>query len=479
MYRLATLIVLIAVSSVHSAEILEFTGAYCGGCRQMEPVVADLVRRGMPIRQIDVQRHPELARQFGVQSIPCFVSIVNDRPVDRIVGPVGPDRLVAMYERAVATSPPPTPTLPAGPGGPELARGQSEIGNPGYGQPNSTRNVVETAVTPATVPASSHVPAHASTPPNEYSPPETDPVARAMSATVRLKIVDPRGQSYGTGTIIDVHDDEALVVSCGHIFRDSSGKGQIYCDLFCGSQPREIPGKLVSYDLRRDIGLVSFRPGVAVTPVPVGGGGSVSRENDPVFSIGCSRGQDPTVNHNRVIAVNRYHGPANLVVGGRPVDGRSGGGLFNRQGMLIGVCNAADQEADEGLYAALGPVQAELDEAGLGFVYRRDQLAELDTRSGGPTRMGQPAAPVAMSTADPIPGGGGRPMSPTAVSHESTNSQEVIVILRDKRSPGEQGQAFVLDHPSGQLLHVLSTELARRGPHVATGMSTESPVLRR
>ena len=201
---------------------------------------------------------------------------------------------------------------------------------------------------------------------------------------MRLKIVDPRGQSYGTGTIIDVHDDEALIVTCGHIFRDSGGKGQIYCDLYHDDQTREIPGKLVDFDLRRDVGLISFRPGVAVAPVPVGGGGCVTREGDPVFSIGCSRGNDPTVNYDRVIAVNRYHGPANLVVGGRPVDGRSGGGLFNRQGILIGVCNAADQEADEGLYAALGPVHAQLDEAGLGFVYRRPDQVALVSRRGFP-----------------------------------------------------------------------------------------------
>jgi S1-C subfamily serine protease len=35
------------------------------------------------------------------------------------------------------------------------------------------------------------------------------------------------------------------------------------------------------------------------------------------------------------------------------VDGRSGGGLFNEQGELIGVCNAAAVEVDEGIYTAL------------------------------------------------------------------------------------------------------------------------------
>ena len=139
-----------------------------------------------------------------------------------------------------------------------------------------------------------------------------------------------------------------------------------------GENPqRDLPGKLIAFDLRRDVGLVAMQPGVPVVAAKVGGAGDQPRKGDAVFSMGCNQGKPPTVIANQVLAVNRYHGPANLVVGGRPIDGRSGGGLFDQEGVLVGVCCAADQEADEGLYSALGPIHAELDRSGLGFIYRK------------------------------------------------------------------------------------------------------------
>lgn len=55
---------------------------------------------------------------------------------------------------------------------------------------------------------------------------------------------------------------------------------------------------------------------------------------------------------------------------GAPVEGRSGGGLFNERGELIGVCFAADPQDDEGLYVSSAAICALLDENNLAFVYR-------------------------------------------------------------------------------------------------------------
>ena len=49
--------------------------------------------------------------------------------------------------------------------------------------------------------------------------------------------------------------------------------------------------------------------------------------------------------------------------------GRSGGGLFDQQGRLIGVCNAADAEGNEGIYAAAQVVYAQINRLGLGHLF--------------------------------------------------------------------------------------------------------------
>ncbi len=48
---------------------------------------------------------------------------------------------------------------------------------------------------------------------------------------------------------------------------------------------------------------------------------------------------------------NRYLGPSNVEVALAPTQGRSGGGLFDAENRLIGVCFAADNDYDEGLYS--------------------------------------------------------------------------------------------------------------------------------
>jgi len=75
------------------------------------------------------------------------------------------------------------------------------------------------------------------------------------------------------------------------------------------------------------------------------------------------------VNHPYHSKLNRYQGPANIEIAGAPVQGRSGGGLFDRKGRLIGVCIAADTELDEGLFLGPESFYSELEKQGLGYLF--------------------------------------------------------------------------------------------------------------
>ncbi|HEY6563579.1 MAG TPA: trypsin-like peptidase domain-containing protein [Pirellulaceae bacterium] len=447
--------VLFTVSTfANELELLEFTAPHCEGCRRMEPLVAKLQAEGLPIHPINLAVHPELGARFQIQSIPCFVLVEGGREIERHVGLLQENELRTMLDRG----------LHAHGSGPTV-RGQSRVdGEDPQAWPGTSN---QPPLAPWNQAAESLGDSERTAAPSPIGAPPDHAIQDALRSTVRIKIVDKKGQSLGSGTIVDVHDEEALVLTCGHIFRDSEGQGQIVCDLFVDGSSRDLPGKLIGYDLRRDVGFLSIRPRVPVQAVRVGGDGHFVRDGDAVFAVGCSRGEDPTVIENKVLAVNRYHGPANLVVGGRPVDGRSGGGLFDRSGVLIGVCNAADQESDEGLYAALGPIHAELEEAGLSFVFRR----ELPPIASRPTNnqsnvgaLGRIPGPVAnLPPAAPSSVGLSQPASPL--------SSQVILILRDQSHPESPGQVFVLDQPSPETLGALSQDLARRGPHVPTGMN--------
>jgi hypothetical protein len=166
------------------------------------------------------------------------------------------------------------------------------------------------------------------------------------------------------------------VVTCGHLFRETQGKTPVKADLFeaAGDGGRVVghaTGQVLSYDLSRDVALVSISVDRPVTPVPVAPPRTSVERGDRVVGIGCSNGNDPTVLETRVTSLDRYQGPPNIEASGAPAIGRSGGGLFNGKNELIGVCNNADPEGNEGIYAGLESVHDQLDRLGLKDVYAK------------------------------------------------------------------------------------------------------------
>ena len=184
--------------------------------------------------------------------------------------------------------------------------------------------------------------------------PGSEAERRAMKATVRLKVDDDEGTSYATGTVIHTHGNESLVMTCGHVFHDSNGQGKITADYDFYDQPRTALGRLVDYDAKaKDIALVVIRTDAPLPAVPLAEKRSPIQSGVNVFSIGCDHGEAPTIRHSQIKNRAAYDGSLKYDIFGRPVDGRSGGGLFTESGHLIGVCNAAAVEVDEGIYSCL------------------------------------------------------------------------------------------------------------------------------
>ncbi|MCP3694123.1 MAG: hypothetical protein GY917_18100 [Planctomycetaceae bacterium] len=337
---LQALLLLSALGNPGETVLLEFTTAGCAPCRMMQPVVQRLQREGYPVRQVNMATDRKLAAQFRVYQVPCFVMVVQGREVERVVGATTYTRLVSMVR---------------GRGGERTA----SVPSP---SPSGLRTrSVPVTVKPVAVPARTSSTLSAISGDTVVSPQQ-----RALAATVRLRVEDSRGTSYGTGTIIDRHGADALVLTCGHIFRDSAGSGTIQVDFFVKGAVRTVRGELVAYDAQHDdIGLVSMRPGVEVTSVAVAAAGVTAARGQQVFAIGCSRGAGPTVLSSEITGVNRFVGSPNFTVRGRPRDGRSGGGLFTADGQLIGLCKWAVTDADEGVYAGLPAVHQQLSRAGL------------------------------------------------------------------------------------------------------------------
>ncbi len=461
--------------------MLDFWSPQCGPCMQMKPVVHSLEQARYPIREIDTTHDFQTSRQFNVDRIPCFVMLVDGREVDREVGYTSSERLQQMFQKAndvfVQT---------------HRMRGQSPDST--VAQPQSVGGNSSTGPAPRPEPAPTVPQQLPATPvgfgraPGQLVPPQStgnDFPPSLMAATVRIRVEDAQGRSCGTGTIIDTRSGDALIVTCGHLFRDSKGKGPITVEMFApgpgGLQVvAKVPGQLISYDLERDVAFVSMHPNRQVTVATVAPPHTQIIRGDRVATIGCSNGNDPTLLPQRINMLDRYQGPPNIEVSGAPEEGRSGGGLFNLQGQLIGVCYAADYEGKEGLYTALETVQGELNRLHLQDVYAKTPSSKPLDASGNSLAANQslvvrgqelsqgPVTSLAESTPrSPI--GSKAPPQNLSETEQAALSEvmqraaksEVVVIVRPK-TPGGQSEVITLDDVSPEFVQAL--EAQRKNP---------------
>jgi thioredoxin 2 len=69
--------------------VVDLWAAWCGPCRMIAPVLADLAARHagrIKVVKVDVEAEPALAARFDARSIPLLVVLRDGREVDRIVG---------------------------------------------------------------------------------------------------------------------------------------------------------------------------------------------------------------------------------------------------------------------------------------------------------------------------------------------------------------------------------------------------------
>ena len=69
--------------------LVDFWAEWCMPCRRLAPVIEQLGERyadRLAVAKVDIDKHPELAQRYGIQSIPTVILFDKGRPIHTEIG---------------------------------------------------------------------------------------------------------------------------------------------------------------------------------------------------------------------------------------------------------------------------------------------------------------------------------------------------------------------------------------------------------
>src|SRR5215467_6638909 len=82
--------------------LVDFWAPWCGPCKQLTPVLEKVINEAkgrVKLVKMNIDDHPSIAGQLGIQSIPAVIAFVNGRPADGFMGAIPESQVRQFIDR--------------------------------------------------------------------------------------------------------------------------------------------------------------------------------------------------------------------------------------------------------------------------------------------------------------------------------------------------------------------------------------------